>query len=183
MGALFLQGARLTAEEAWRLNPSEHWELVDGWVVSMSPPGARHGSVVATVTRLLGEFVVARGLGTVFAGDSGFILRRNPDTVRGPDVAFIGKARLPGRPPVEFMSGAPDLAIEVVSPSDDWKAVDRKAQEYLSAGAIAVWAIDPGTETAKVYSSAGSRSLARGDALACPELLGDFAPPLPALWA
>jgi Uma2 family endonuclease len=183
MGAPFSQGARLTAEEAWRLDPPGRWELVNGRVVSMSPAGARHGHVVATVTRLLADFVIARRLGTVFAGDPGFILRRNPDTVRGPDVAFVGTARLPGPPPAEFMSGPPDLAIEVISPSDDWKSVDKKAHEFLAAGAVAVWAIDPGMQTAKVYSSEGTQQLARGEALACPVLLGDFALPLAVLWA
>lgn len=155
---------------------------MDGQVVSVSPAGARHGDVVAEVTRLLANFVAAHRLGKVLAGDAGFVLRRNPDTVRAPDVAFVTAARLPGRTPAEFMNGAPDLAIEVISPSDAWKAVDKKAREFLAAGARAVWAIDPGAETAKVYTDEGSRVLARGEALVCPELLGDFELALGELW-
>jgi Uma2 family endonuclease len=95
----------------------------------------------------------------------------------------VTAARLPGRPPAEFLEGAPDLAIEILSPSDIWKAVDKKAGEFLAAGARAVWAIDPGDETAKVYMHGGALALARGEALTCPELLGDFEMRLPDLWA
>jgi Uma2 family endonuclease len=175
--------SNLTAESALSLGLSGLWELIDGRVVPMSPAGARHAHVVARVTRALAAFVEAHRLGVVLAGDAGFILRRNPDTVRGPDVAFVTAARLPGRPPAEFLEGAPDLAIEVNSPSDSWKAADKKAGEFIAAGARAVWAIDPGGETAKVYTREGARILARGDALACPELLGEFELRLPDLWS
>ena len=145
--------------------------------------GARHGDVVARVTRPLANFVGARALGRVLAGDAGFILRRNPDTVRARDVAFVTAVRRPGCPPAEFLDGALDLAIEVVSPSDDGKAVDKKAGEFIAAGACAVWAIDPGHETAKVYTRDGARVVASGEVLACPELLADFELRLPDLWA
>jgi Uma2 family endonuclease len=174
--------ARFTAEEASRLSLPGLWELVDGRVVPMSPAGARHALVVARVTRALAAHVETLRLGAVLAGDAGFILRRNPDTVRGPDVAFVTAARLPGRPPAEFLEGAPDLAVEVVSPSDSWRAVDAKAREFVSAGALAVWAIDPGAETAKIYTRDGARVLARGEVLTCPELLGGFELRLLDLW-
>jgi Uma2 family endonuclease len=103
---------------------------------------------VARVTRLLANLVDARRLGKVLAGDAGFILLPDPDTLCALDVAFVTAARLPGRPPAEFVSGAPDLAIEIISPSDDWKAVDKKAAKFIAAGSLAVWAIDPGDETA-----------------------------------
>ena len=124
MDAPSSQRSRLTAEDASGLAPSGLWELVDGRVVSVSPAGARHGDVVARVTRLLANFVDARRLGKVLAGDAGFILRRDPDTVRAPDVAFVTAARLPGRPPAEFMSGAPDLAIEIISPNFEVRLPD-----------------------------------------------------------
>jgi Uma2 family endonuclease len=174
--------SNLTAEAAWTLDPPGLWELVDGQVVLMSPAGARHGRVVARVTRALGDFVDARRLGVVLAGDVGFVLRRDPDTVRAPDVAFLAAARLTGPLPAEFVTGAPDLAIEVVSPGDRWSEVDKKAAEFLAAGATAVWAIDPGAETAKIYLRAGARELRRTDGLTCPELLGDFELRLLDLW-
>jgi Uma2 family endonuclease len=175
--------SNLTAEAAWTLDPPGLWELVEGQVVLVSPAGARHGRVVARVTRALGDFVDARRLGVVLAGDVGFVLRRDPDTVRAPDVAFLAAARLAGPLPAEFVNGPPDLAIEVLSPSDRWSAVDKKAAEFLDAGATAVWAIDPGEQTAKTYSRSGSHVLIPTDALACPELLQDFVLLLPELWS
>lgn len=148
----------------------------------VSPAGARHGRVVARVPRALGDFVDARRLGVVLAGDVGFVLRRKPDTVRAPDVAFLAAARVPATLPADFMNGAPDLAIEVLSPGDRWKAVDEKAAELLAAGAQAVWAIDPGDETARVYARGGSRALARDVRLTCPPLLGDFELLVSDLW-
>jgi Uma2 family endonuclease len=183
MDAAITETSNLTAERAFLLDVSGRWELIDGRVVPVSPAGARHAVVVARVTRMLAAFVEAHRLGVVLAGDAGFILRRSPDTVRAPDVAFVTAVRLPGRPPAEFLEGAPDLAIEINSPSDSWKAVDKKAGEFIAAGARAVWAIDPGDETAKVYTCEGSRGLARGETLTCPELLGDFELNLPDLWS
>ena len=173
-GAAFTDRSNLTVEAAWSLNPPGLWELVEGRFVFMSPAGARHGRVVARLTRALGDFVEARQLGVVLAGDVGFVLRRSPDTVRAPDIAFLTAARVPARLPAEFMTGAPDLAVEVLSPGDRWPAVDKKAQEFIAAGSTAVWAIEPGDETARVYVREGSRLLTRADALTCPELLGDF---------
>jgi Uma2 family endonuclease len=183
MSAPLAQDSPLTAESAWALDPPGCWELVEGRLQFMSPAGARHGRVVARVTRALADFVDARRLGMVLAGDVGFVLRREPDTVRAPDVAFLTTARLPGPPPAEFVSGAPDLAIEVLSPSDRWSAVDDKAAEFLAAGARAVWALDPGEEKAKIYTSQGARSLTRADALSCPELLGSFELRLLDVWS
>jgi Uma2 family endonuclease len=183
MSAPVAQGSPLTAESAWALDPPGCWELIEGRLVFMSPAGARHGRVVARVTRALVDFVDARRLGMVLAGDVGFVVRRDPDTVRAPDVAFLSAARLPEPPPAEFVSGAPDLAIEILSPSDRWSAVDEKAAEFVAAGALAVWAIDPGQEKAKIYTSAGSRSLSRTDALSCPELLGAFELRLLDVWS
>jgi Uma2 family endonuclease len=182
MDAAITETSNLTVERAFLLDVSGRWELIDGCVVPVSPAGARHAVVVARVTRVLGAFVEARRLGVVLAGDAGFILRRNPDTVRAPDVAFVTAARLPGRAPAAFLEGAPDLAIEINSPGDSWNAVDKKAGEFITAGARAVWAIDPGDETAKTYTLEVSRMLAPGEALTCLELLGDFELHLVDLW-
>jgi Uma2 family endonuclease len=110
------------------------WELVEGRVVFVSPSGARHGRVVARVTRALSDFVEARQLGVVLAGDVGFVLRRHPDTVRAPDVAFLTSARLPESLPVEFMSGAPDLAVEVVSPGGSLECRRQKGRRVSCRG-------------------------------------------------
>ena len=171
-----------SAEEAFRLSPEGRWELIDGRFVFMSPAGARHGQMVARVSRKLAEVVEARGLGVVLAGDVGFVLRRKPDAVRAPDVAFVRASRLPSGLPSTFFEGAPDLAVEVMSPADGWPDVARKAEEFLAAGSLAIWALDPETRTARVYSRDGERRYGADDVLSCPALLADFALPLAELW-
>lgn len=141
----------LTAEEAFWLNPCEHWELVDGRIVELSPVRPRHGIVLKRLTRLLDEFVEQHDLGELYVGDVGFVLRRNPDTVRAPDLAFIRKARVPPTEPDTFCEVIPDLAVEILSPSDRWASVERKVAEYLAAGVGTVWVIDPAGRTARIY--------------------------------
>jgi Uma2 family endonuclease len=175
-------GLDYTAEEAFWLNPSGVWELVDGRFVFMSPAGARHGSLVARVSRALADFVEPRGLGIVLAGDVGFVLRRKPDAVRAPDVAFL-RADRASTLPTGFVEGAPDLAVEIMSPGDRATEVERKAREFVGAGSTAVWVIDPDEKTCRVYAANGSNVLAGDAALACPELLGAFALRLSDLWS
>jgi Uma2 family endonuclease len=163
-----------TAEDALRLNPGELWELVEGRVVLVSPAGARHGRIVARVSRALSEFVEPRRLGVVLTGDVGFVVRRNPDTVRAPDVAFVREERFPDGLPAEFIEGAPDLAVEVLSPGDRWAAVTSKAREFIAAGSAAVWAIDPADEQVRIYTTDGECMLAPSEALEAPALLADF---------
>jgi Uma2 family endonuclease len=172
-------GALHTAEEALRLNPTELWELVEGRLVVVSPAGARHGRIVARVSRALSDFVEGRRLGFVLTGDVGFVVRRRPDTVRAPDVAFVREDRFPDGLPAEFIEGAPDLAVEVLSPGDRWPEVASKAAEFIAAGAIVVWAIDPADEQARVYTADGERGVV---ALEAPTLLAGFRLPLRQLW-
>jgi Uma2 family endonuclease len=178
-----LQRSDYTAEEAFWLNPPGLWELVDGRFVFMSPAGARHGRVVARVSRALSDFVEAQDVGVVLVGDVGFVLRRRPDAVRAPDVAFVRAERVAGGLPAEFFPGPPDLALEVTSPSDRWPDVEHKAREFLAAGTRAVWVIDPEQRMARIYTAEGSRSVTGSAALQCPELLGELALSLDALCA
>jgi Uma2 family endonuclease len=90
----------------------------------------------------------------VFAGDSGFILARKPDTVRGPDVAFVSKERFEqSRDTVKAFAGAPDLAVEVLSPSSTSAAMHAKVADYLAAGTRRVWVVDPEAQAVTVYAS------------------------------
>lgn len=84
--------------------------------------------------------------------ETGFTLRRNPDTVRGADIAFVAASRIPasGRP-VSFWSGAPDLAVEVLSPSDKIEEAEEKVDDYLSAGCRMVWVANPRRRTVTIY--------------------------------
>jgi Uma2 family endonuclease len=144
-----------TAAELFQLSiPGRRLELVKGELFEMAPAGGRHGSVAMTVGILLGAHVRANRLGRVFAAETGFILRLNPDTVRAPDAAFVAMHRLPGgEPPIGFVDLAPDLAVEVLSPSDRPGEVAEKVADWLRAGTRLVWVIDPATRSATVYRS------------------------------
>lgn len=102
------------------------------------------------VVRELGTFVKAAKLGWVTANDTGVILERGPDTVRGPDVAFWGVERQP-TVPEGYFEIPPDMAVEVLSPDDRRKEVRAKIKEYLFYSVKLVWLIDPDTRTVTVY--------------------------------
>jgi Uma2 family endonuclease len=144
-----------TAEELLHLPTNgRRLELVKGKVYEMPPAGARHGDVAMEIGARLRTHVRARQLGRVFAAETGFILRRNPDTVRAPDASFVASERLPaGGLPAGFLELAPDLAVEVVSPSDTGREVREKVADWLRAGTRLVWVINPATRSATVYRS------------------------------
>ncbi len=131
-------------------------ELVRGELRTMTPPGAEHGRVAATVGVLLGVHARQTGSGVTFAAETGFVLARDPDTVRAPDAAFIVRERVEaiGRTP-KYWPEAPALAVEVVSPEDSFHEVQDKALEWLAAGAIAVLVLDPPKRTATIYRGKG----------------------------
>jgi len=109
---------------------------------------------VARISNLLSNFVGSRRLGVVYTGDTGFVLARQPDTVRGPDVAFLSNEReretKDARP---YIPGAPDLAIEVISPGDRTREVLGKVSDYLAAGSRLVWVVTPVREEVSVFRS------------------------------
>jgi Uma2 family endonuclease len=142
-----------SAEELWDLpHDGMRRELVEGRLLVMSPAGFEHGRVAATANRLLSVHVHATGTGVTLAAETGFLLASDPDTVRAPDVAFVARARVEaaGRT-VRFWPGAPDFALEVVSPGDTLQEVLAKAQSWLAAGTKAVLVLDPAERAATVY--------------------------------
>lgn len=145
----------LSAEELLQLStPGRRYELVKGELFEMAPAGASHGSVAMRIGIALGAHVTSNNLGEVFAAETGFILRRDPDTVRAPDAAFVSKERLPeGELPPGFLELAPDLAVEVISPNDRSREVREKAEDWVRAGTRLVWVIDPTNRSATVYDS------------------------------
>jgi len=131
--------ARLTAQDLWRLGEGDvRRELVDGEIVEAAPVGGVHGQITLRIARKLAEHVERHGTGKVLVGDVGFGLNLpyDPERVRGPDVAFVSSQRRPGgRLPQGFLSGPPDLVVEVLSPSDNPVDVQQKVRDYLDAGA------------------------------------------------
>jgi Uma2 family endonuclease len=146
--------ARRTAEEFGRLvdPPGIRSELVRGKVMRMPPAKTDHGAIASEVGFHLRTFARAHHLGHV-TGEGGYVLARDPDTVRAPDAAFIAFDRLPGRqlPPGEYVEGAPDLAVEVVSPDDRDAEVAEKVADWLAAGAGRVWEVRPRTRTVTIH--------------------------------
>lgn len=150
----------MTAEELLQTSvPNKRTELVRGRLIVHEPPGGRHGNVTANLTARLWNQVDLTGAGRVFAGDTGFTLTRNPDTVRGPDIAFVRRERLPEPVPTSFLESAPDLVVEVLSPTDRPGETLAKIGDWLEAGARLVWVIDPERRVARVYRQDGSESL------------------------
>lgn len=157
--------ARITAEDLWARGEGDlRSELVNGRIVEMAPPGGIHGRVTGRVYFLLAAHVREHGGGEVLVGDVGFVLRlpTDPERIRGPDVAFVAAHRLPeGRLPEGFLSGAPDLAVEVLSPSDEPLDVQQRVRDFLDAGARLVWLVAPQPNTVTVYRADGSARFLR----------------------
>lgn len=149
------QQALMTAEELFELpNDDYKYELVQGELIRMAPTGGEHGVSTVRIGRILDEYVEAHDLGICSGAETGFILQRDPDIVRAPDAAFIAKARIPETGiPTAYWPFAPDLAVEVTSPSDRFTAVQTKISEYFSAGTRLVWVVEPATRTVYVYRS------------------------------
>jgi Uma2 family endonuclease len=143
----------LTAEEFAKLpDPGDgsRLELVRGEIIVMPPPKGKHGIICAEVAWVLKNFVKPKKLGWVTSNDTGVVLERKPDTVRGPDVAFWSIARQPEQPEDYFLI-PPDLAVEVQSPDDRRKDLRAKIKEYLFYSVPLIWLIDPETRTVTVY--------------------------------
>ena len=144
-----------TAEELLRMpDDGFRYELVRGELIKMSPAGNKHGRFAANVTTSLGPHVKANKLGAVYAAETGFWLASEPDTVRAPDVAFVSQKRLDEVGDVDgFWPGAPDLVVEVISPSDTYTEVEEKVFAWLGAGARMVVVVNPRKRAATVYRS------------------------------
>ena len=174
----------MTAEELHTLpGGGERYELVNGEPREMPVPNPDHSYVGSHATRDLTIFVEQHELGVALVTPS-FRLRRNPDQTRIPDVAFLRREvweTLNRRAAV--IDGVPDLAVEIVSPSDTYGSVREKALEWLEAGARMVWVVDPLSRTVEVYSP-GQESVTRtvADTLDGADVLPGFSLPVRALF-
>jgi len=141
----------------------------------MTPAGFDHGRIVARIGARLTNFVEQHGLGVVTGAETGFQLARDPDTVRAPDVAFVRAERVPPGATPGFFQGAPDLAVEVVSPSDRAGELLQKIHDWLDAGCRAVWVVDPASGTISVYRGQGDTVIRKSaDELSGDDILPGF---------
>jgi Uma2 family endonuclease len=159
------QTTLISAEELLRLcGDGKRCELVAGEVIEMAPAGRLHGRTAATIALILGPFIRDNDLGEFYAAETGFIISREPDTVRAPDVAFVAKHRLPsGVVGSGFLEMVPDLVVEVVSPGDSASYVQEKAEMWLKAGAQLVWVVYPVPQSVVVYHSQGEARVLHTD--------------------
>lgn len=128
------------------------YELVKGELRRMAPAGSEHGASTMNLGAPLKVHVDEHDLGIVFAAETGFQLTESPDSVRAPDVAFVSRERIPADGiPKGYWKGAPDLAIEVVSPNDRLYEIDEKVDEYLAAGTRIVCIVYPKRRTVTVH--------------------------------
>lgn len=148
---MVIQEQSITADVFWdmlpQLDQSQQYELVGGQIVEMPPSSPTNSMMAMSIGRHVGNHVADHDLGYVFGADGGYTL--SPGDVRIPDVSFVSKARYPELPLPKHIVGGPDLAVEIVSPSESEHAVLDKAQLYLNAGTKLVWLVYP--ELKKVY--------------------------------
>lgn len=144
-----------TADDLAALTGGEaRYELVAGRLRMMSPAGGRHGRIAHKAGMLLGMHVLQARCGVVYAAETGFVLRRDPDTVRAPDVAYVSNAKAAVIvDDAGYVPCAPDLAIEVISPRDAFSQVEEKALDWLAAGTRLVLLIDPHARHVHAYRS------------------------------
>lgn len=176
----------MTARELEQLSlEASRGELVQGEFIPMSPAGFVHGEIAGNVFGILWSFVRKNRLGVLYAAETGFILQQNPDTVRAPDVAFVTHERAAQQKrKTGYFQGAPDLAVEVISPSEILDDVENKLIDYLEAGTKVVWLVYPRTQTITIYRSLTDvRILTINDDLDCSDLLPGFSVPVAEIFA
>lgn len=165
----------ISAEEFVAIAAADHpRELVRGRVSDMMHPSALHGKTVVRLAYALEHYMESAKLGAVFA-DTGFVTERGPDSVRGPDVAFVRRERAESLPAgAPWFEGSPDLAIEVRSPSETFASLVRKADEYLAGGAEMVWIVDPDRRRVHTVEAGKEPTLIEGATVSGGRLLPGF---------
>ncbi len=152
-------------------------ELVEGRPVEMSKPGRIHGLTVTRLTVKIANHVDAMNLGEVPSGDAGFVLERNVDgrdTVRGLDIAYVSKSRVPDPPDFNLYELGPDLAVEVVSPNNKTSDTHLKVMRLMDAGTRLVWLVYPESRTVTTHTADGARTLREDDTLSGGDVLPGF---------
>jgi len=168
----------ITAEEFFeRFGDSGGCELVDGRIQEMPMPGGIHGKVCLNVGFHLKLYLMRNPIGHAMSNDTFVLLKRDPDTMRGPDICYVSFDKIPQNAlPSGALSIPPELIFEVLSPSDTVKATTSKIQEYLTAGVTVGILLNPDTRTATIFrSQAAEQTFAANETLTIPDILPGFA--------
>jgi len=175
----------ITIEEFETFPFEGRWELIDGAPVEITPSADESSSIGATIITLLGSFVRPRGLGRLYGADGGFVIFPDRPTVRVPDAAFVRAERAPqGQARRSFPRLAPDLVVEVLSPSDRASDVVAKLEMYQEAGVPLIWLVDPEQTTITVIASGKlTRVLQSNDTLDGGDVLPGFTVPVAEIFA
>ncbi len=173
----------VTGEQLLAMGDIGPCELIDGVIVSMGPTGGKHGYLESKLDRYLGAFIDKKKIGLCMVGEIGIYIRHDPDRIRAADFAFWASEKLPDGPPLGFIEVAPDLVVEILSPTDRWPEINEKIADYFSVGVGELWIVDPSDETVFVYRSpAQPIALRRGDTLSGSGPLNGFTLPIDELF-
>ncbi len=156
----------MSGDELFKLPADGYrYELLGGSLNMMSPAGGRHGRVAMRIALLLGNHVDRENLGVVFAAETGFRIASEPDTVIAADVSYVAHSRMKGiEEETHFLPLAPDLVVEVISPSDTFTKVESKSFLWLDSGCRLVLLADPKTAMVHAYRARSNIQLYEGDA-------------------
>jgi Uma2 family endonuclease len=153
-------------------NQGKRYELDDGEIVEMPPPSELDGVICAFIVHLLWKYVIRRGKGYVCSNDTGLLVKRKPDTLRGPDIMLYAENRPLDQLSRKFADHVPTLVVEVLSPGDRTAKVHRRVSQFLKKGVPLVWLVDPEAQAVTVYRPGkehqvveGSEILSGGDVL------------------
>jgi len=175
----------MTADEFLTLHlPDGKAELVRGEIRMTPLAGGPHGRVAANLFRMLDGYVQKHGLGWVFGDRTGYELQRLPHTARGPDASFVRAERLPpGGLRPGFLTFAPDLAAEILSPNERASELEEKLDDYRASGTPLIWVIDPRRRTVRILSDdSPERALHEDEFLDGGTIIPGFSSPVAALF-
>ena len=173
----------ITGEELLAMGDIGPCELIDGRIVRMNPIGRSHAYVAANLSMTLNQFVRQHKLGEVLVGEIGIFIQREPDRIRAADVVFVSKERLAQTTASGYLKTAPDLVVEIISPTDRWQTVRDKLEDYFAIGVHRVWIVEPETRAVLVYRSVTEMNrLGEGDIINGEGVLEGFSLPVSELF-
>ena len=161
-------------------------ELVAGEIIEMPFPNPIHAAVLTSLSTALHVHVKQHRQGRVLSGDAPFVLDRNTegrDTLRGLDIAYISAERFPGKLPRSPLHVAPDLAVEIISPSNKAEDIEKKIEQFLDAGTTMIWIVYPDLRSIAVHMDDGTFKLKESDTLTGGEVLPSFTIPVSEIFA